>query len=117
MCGKMTGHWQEKEHRLGRERGQHTKKEVWDGDHFCWLSWRWCLPEKCKTENCKNIITGEAIERLPETAEGMKEVSCHKCHKKYLHEPKYATGDSRNLALMGKKLISLRNCLVWVLQK
>ena len=122
MCRKMTAHWQEKEHWLGRERGWHIKKEVWDGDRFCKLSWFWdpnavwCLPAKCKTENCKNVFNGEAIERLPATAEGLKEVSCQKCHKKFLHEPKYARGDPRNLALMGKKFISLRKCLVWVLQ-
>ena len=62
MCLKMTGHWQEKEHWLGRERGWHIKKEVWDGDRFCKLSWFWdpnavwCLPAKCKPENCKNVL-------------------------------------------------------------
>lgn len=110
MCRKMTGHWQEKEHWLGRERGWHIKKEVWDGDRFCELSWFWdpnavwCLPAKCKTENCKNIFTGKAIESLPATTEGLKEVSCQKCHKKFSHEPKYAKGDPRNLALIGKKI-------------
>lgn len=38
MCHKMTGHWREKEHWLGRERGWPIKREVWDGDRFCDLS-------------------------------------------------------------------------------
>ena len=111
MCRKMTGHWQEKEHWLGRERGWPVKKEIWDGDRFCELSWFWdpnavwCLPARCKTENCKNVFSGATIESLPESpsAEGLKEVSCQQCHGKFLHEPKYARGDPRNLALLGRK--------------
>ena len=41
MCRKMTSHWQEKEHWLRRERGWPVKKEIWDGDRFCELSWFW----------------------------------------------------------------------------
>ena len=43
------------------------KKQVWDGEGFCELSWFWdpnavwLLPAKFKTENCKNIITGKTI--------------------------------------------------------
>ena len=111
MCRKMTSHWQEKEHWLGRERGWPVKKEIWDGDRFCELSWFWdpntvwCLPARCKTENCKNVFSGATIESLPESpsAEGLKEVSCEQCHGKFLHEPKYARGDPRNLALLGRK--------------
>ena len=33
--------------------------------------------------DCKNVITGEAIEHLPATAEGLKEVSCQKCQKNF----------------------------------
>lgn len=106
MCRKMTGHWREKEHWLGRERG-------WQLSWFWDQNAVWCLPAKCKTENCKNIFTGKAIEGLPATTEGVKEVSCQKCDKKFSHEPKYARGDPRNLALIGKKLVSLTMCLVW----
>jgi len=52
--------------------------------------------------------------RLPATVEGLKEVFCQKCHKKFLHEPKYARGDLRNLALIGKTFVSLMMCLIWV---
>lgn len=48
---------------LARERKRMAhKKEVWDGDRFCKLSWFWdpnavwCLPAKCKPENCKNVL-------------------------------------------------------------
>ena len=110
MCRKMTGHWREKEHWLGREHGWPIKREVWDGDRFCELSWFWdpnavwCLPARCKTENCSNVISGKTIETLPESpaANGLKEVSCQHCHSKFLHEPKYARGDPRNLAFIGK---------------
>ena len=63
------------------------------------------MPARCKTENCKNVFSGATIESLPESpsAEGLKEVSCEQCHGKFLHEPKYARGDPRNLALLGRK--------------
>ena len=110
MCRKMTGHWREKEHWLGRERGWPIKREIWDGDRFCELSWFWdpnavwCLPARCKTKNCCNVISGKTIESLPESpaAEGLKEVFCQHCHSKFLHEPKYTRGDPRNLAFIGK---------------
>ncbi|KAK3718097.1 hypothetical protein QZH41_017201 [Actinostola sp. cb2023] len=108
MCYKMTAHWREKEHWLGRQTGWPLKREVWDGDRFCELSWfwdpnkAWCLPARCQTENCTNIISGKTIESLPESPnfEGSKEVSCKHCHSKFLHELQYARGDPRNLALI-----------------
>ena len=110
MCYKMTAHWREKEHWLNRERGWPLKRELWDGDRFCELSWfwdansMWCLPVRCKMENCTNIIGGSTIEAFPEspTLEGSKEIFCEECRSRFNHEPKYARGDPRNIALIGK---------------
>ena len=115
MCHKMTAHWREKEHWLGRNEGWHVKKELWDGDRFAELSWffestsEWCLPVRCKTQGCKNIISGDTIESLQETPNGMKEIICEECHSSFMFQPEYTTGDPRNVALIGKYIL----CITW----
>jgi len=52
-------------------------------------------------DKCKNIISGEVVESLPEIASGMKEVTCDECYNTFTFTPKYASGDPRNIALMG----------------
>ena len=108
MCQRITAHWREKEHWLRRDEGWPIKRDVWDGDRFCQISWffdpdsHWCLPVRCKMEGCSNIISGETAESLPELPDGTKEVVCDECHHSFSFTPSYASGDPRNIALMGK---------------
>jgi len=39
---------------------------------------------------------------LPELPDGTKEVVCDECHHSFSFTPSYASGDPRNIALMGK---------------
>ena len=64
MCAKMTAHWSDKDHWInGSDNGWGIKKEVWDGSRFSELSWfwnpdkSWCLPTRCNTEGCKNVLS------------------------------------------------------------
>lgn len=115
MCKRMTAHWREKEHWFRRDEGWHTKKELWDGDRFCAISWffdpecRWCLPVRCVVEGCNNIISGEIVESLPELPDGTKEITCDECHHSFTFAPTYTTGDPRNIALIGKGYSVLSN--------
>ena len=115
MCKQMTAHWREKEHWFRRDKGWHTKKELRDGDRFCAISCffypesRWCLPVRCAVEGCNNIISGETVESLPELPDGTKEVTCDECHHSFTFAPSYATGDPRNIALIGKSYSVLSN--------
>ena len=108
MCYKMSEHWREKQHWFKRTEGWHLKKELWDGDRFPELSWFfdcdsfWCLPVRCEMEQCDNIISPEIIESLPEITPGVKEVTCALCHHAFKFTPKNASGDPRNIALIGK---------------
>jgi hypothetical protein len=107
MCSKMTAHWKEKEHWFRRTEGWPLKKEVWDGDRFADLSWffdpesEWCLPVRCTTANCKNIISGEIVESSPEVDRARKEIVCDECYNVFDVTPTYVKGDPRNIALMG----------------
>lgn len=107
MCNKMTQHWKEKECWLQRTEGWHTKTELWDGDRFAELSWfwdpasTWTLPVRCKTQGCRNIISSEVVDSLPEIRSGIKEVTCNECHSSFSFQVKSAQGDPRNIALLG----------------
>ena len=107
MCHKMTAHWREKEHWLQRTEGWHTKAELWDGERFAELSWfwdpesTWTLPVRCKTNGCKNIISSDVVDSLPEVRDGIKEVTCDQCHTSFSFQVKSAQGDPRNIALLG----------------
>lgn len=108
MCQIITAHWREKEHWFRRDEGWHIRKELWDGDRFCEISWffdpesQWCLPVRCTKEGCSNIISGETVESLQELDDGRKEVTCDECHYSFTFVPSYASGDPRNIVLMGK---------------
>lgn len=108
MCQRITAHWREKEHWFRRDEGWHIRKELWDGDRFCEISWffdpesQWCLPVRCTKEGCSNIISGETVESLQELDDGRKEVTCDECHYSFTFTPSYASGDPRNIVLMGK---------------
>lgn len=107
MCNKMTAHWREKEHWLQTTEGWHTKTELWDGDRFAELSWfwdpesTWSLPVRCKTQGCRNIISSDVVDSLPEVRNGIKEVTCDQCHHSFSFQVKSAQGDPRNIALLG----------------
>ena len=62
----------------------------------------WCLPVRCTKEGCSNIISGETVESLQELDDGRKEVTCDECHYSFTFVPSYASGDPRNIVLMGK---------------
>ena len=107
MCNKMTQHWKEKERWLQRTEGWHAKTELWDGDRFAELSWfwdpasTWTLPVRCKTQGCRNIISSEVVDSLPEIRSGIKEVTCDECHSSFSFQVESAQGDPRNIALLG----------------
>ena len=68
----------------------------------------WCLPVRCSREGCNNI-SGETVESLQELDDGRKEVTCDECHHSFTFAPSYATGDPRNIALIGKSYSVLCN--------
>ena len=68
---------------------------------FCDPESHWCLPVRCAVEGYNNIGWGETVESLPELPDGTKEVTCHECHPSLTFAPSYATGDPRNIALIG----------------
>lgn len=109
MCNKMTQQWKEKEHWLQRTEGWHSKTELWDGDRFAELSWfwdpasTWTLPVRCTTQGCRNIISSEVVDSLPEVRSGIKEVTCDECHHLFSFQVKSAQGDPRNIALLGHR--------------
>lgn len=114
MCYKMTSHWREKDHWFQRNNGGwYVKKEVWDGSRFEELSWFfdkdscWCLPVRCQAENCKNIVSPETVQSLPQTDVTRKRIVCDECHNAFDFTLVYAHGDPRNIALIGKLLKSV----------
>ena len=108
MCYKLLSHWREKEHWLNRNEGWHTKKELWDGKRFAELSWfwdpntEWCLPVRCQYPGCCNIISAEIVLSADENEDGYREVRCDCCHSTFHVQAKYARGDPRNIAFVGK---------------
>ena len=109
MCSKMTAHWLEKEHWINRhDNGWEIKKEVWDGARFAEMAWfwnpdkRWCLPARCIKDGYKNVFSAEDIIQAPNQPDGMKELYCDCCCTRFVHHPKYANGDPRNIAYIGK---------------
>ena len=111
MCSKMTAHWLEKEHWInGNNDGWDIKKEVWDGARFAELSWFWdpnkiwCLPARCIKDGCKNVFSADDISQAPNQHDGSKELYCDCCCTRFIHYPKYANGDPRNIAYIGKRV-------------
>lgn len=108
MCEKMASHWMQKDHWMHERNDRtHTKNEVWDGSRFAELSWfwnpevEWLLPARCINQECNNIIGAASLEAIPNQPDGKKEIYCDQCCTKFLHEPKYAKGDPRNIAYIG----------------
>ena len=111
FCRKMTAHWVEKDRWLNAERGSAVKREIWDGDRFCELSWfwdpakKWILPTRCPT--CRSVVSSEIITNvLPtytiEEVEGTNvSLECPACYTKFSHCVNVTAGDPRNIALIG----------------
>lgn len=120
MCKQMTAHWREKEHWFRGDEGWRIKKELWDGDRFCAISWffdpesHWCLPVRCAVEGCDNIISGETIESVPELPDGTKEVTCDEFHHSFTFTSSYANEDPRNIASIGKSFSVLYKVATYV---
>ena len=117
MCAKMTAHWSEKEHWInGSDSGWEIKKEIWDGARFSKLSWfwdphkRWTLPARCIRDGCKNVFSAEDILQAPDQPDDSKELYCNCCYSRFVHCPKYANGDPRNIAYIGKLLYTNQGC-------
>lgn len=104
MCKKMMAHWREKDHWIEGEGANFTLKEIWDGERFNELSWfwkpdsEWMLPVKCKF--CTNIISVDEMKEYPQE-DGRYEITCPECGTRWKQTPSYATGDPRNIALIG----------------
>lgn len=104
MCKKMMAHWREKDHWIEGEGANFTLKEIWDGERFNELSWfwkpdsEWMLPVKCKF--CTNIISVDEMKECPQE-DGRYEITCPECGTRWEQTPSYATGDPRNIALIG----------------
>ena len=108
QCIKMTAHWNEKEHWLGVLGGWNPKKEIWDGKRFGEMSWfwdpnaKWTLP--CRCLQCSMIVSAATIDEAIShcwAAKSCVEIQCQECHHIFDHEPKFAHGDPRNIALIG----------------
>lgn len=104
MCKKMMAHWREKDHWIEGEGANFTLKEIWDGERFNELSWfwkpdsEWMFPVKCKF--CTNIISVDEMKECPQE-DGRYEITCPECGTRWKQTPSYATGDPRNIALIG----------------
>ena len=110
FCKKMTAHWIEKDRWLNVG-GSAIKREIWDGNQFCELSWfwdpekRWILPTRCpvcrsvvNSENMKDVMGAHSIESVQGTNVSLE---CPACYSKFPHVVDTATGDPRNIALIG----------------
>ena len=113
FCQKMTAHWQQKDRWLYQNsKNMQTSNEIWDGQRFCEVKWfwdpqeQWLLPVRCPC--CTEVISAEIIasftdEREEQETETMftVQINCPYCFTLFEHSPKYASGDPRNIALIG----------------
>ncbi len=109
FCVKMTAHWKHRSSWLGGHRSS-VMKETWDGSRFAELSWfwdpseRWLLPARCSF--CGRVISAEVLissEAMEESTDDTQNVwvECPHCYTQFEHNLKYASGDPRNIALIG----------------
>ena len=107
FCRKMTAHWTEKDHWLNSTQDGHTiRRELWDGSCFNELSWfwnphcEWTLPVCCPF--CKTVISAITVDEVVSRCSSNSiELQCSECHTRFDHEKQKATGDPRNIALIG----------------
>lgn len=104
MCEKMLAHWFNREAWISGVGPNFELSEVWDGSRFNELPWfwnpdkEWVLPYKCNC--CGNVISVEQIEAFPEK-DGVYTIQCEECGDRADHQPKFAQGEPRNIALIG----------------
>ena len=113
FCRKMTAHWAEKDRWLNADKGSTVKREIWDGDRFCELSWfwdpvkKWILPTCCPS--CRSVLSSDIIKDVLdlhtytiEEVQGTNvSLECPACYTKFSHSVTITTGDPRNIALIG----------------
>lgn len=106
MCEKMMGHWKEKEHWISGVGSFFSYKEIWDGSRFNELKWfwdptcEWMLPVRCNF--CAAVISTDEIQSSSHNEEdGSYSVQCEECGTRVRHQPQYARGEPRNIALIG----------------
>ena len=106
FCRKMTAHWRHRESWLyGSSCG--FLSEIWDGKRFAELSWfwdpnkQWLLPVKCII--CSGVISAEIISSRQHDIDQTLPIviECPHCYAQFEHSPQYASGDPRNIALIG----------------
>uniref|UniRef100_A0A7M5XBD8 Uncharacterized protein n=1 Tax=Clytia hemisphaerica TaxID=252671 RepID=A0A7M5XBD8_9CNID len=101
---KMLGHWQNKDAWLGKDGVTYPIDEIWDGYRFKQLQWfwdpnsRWPLPHMCS--NCQNFINLMDI-GIQSDDETEVNVDCYHCDHRQTIQPKFASGDPRNLGFIG----------------
>lgn len=110
FCQKMTTHWLQKDRwfSTGPQVRFPQFCEIWDGHRFSELKWfwdpeqQWLLPVRCSF--CKKVINSSKIasslHRIPPSMSEIN-IECTHCYRSFMHTPRYARGDPRNLALIG----------------
>ena len=111
MCSDMLDHWREKDHwfytyERGQTQGWPIKKELWDGTRFSEYSWffdkemEWLKPAICP--HCKDlkqttVISASEVALCDVLEDDTVDIICPHCRNVFKHEPKYASGDPRNI--------------------
>ena len=106
----MTAHWLQEErwlHSTNASPNIHPLSEIWDGKKFAELSWfwnhgkQWLLPVGC--DSCNQVIsTKEITSAMQGLTVPTSELSiiCPHCFSAFNVSPRYANGDTRNLAVI-----------------
>ena len=104
----MTAHWEQRDHWLNGENERDSFSEIWDGKKFSELKWfwdreeYWLLPVRCPW--CAEVISAAHISTSMTEAASSNActIRCpYCCYTAFPHQVKYATGDPRNIALVG----------------
>ena len=105
MCRKLIQHWEDRDQWLGVMEST-ISSELWHGERFKQLSWfwdpssRWILP--CRCTFCRAVIEPATIlAHIDDATSGTVEIVCGDCREPNEIQPVYATGDPRNIALIG----------------
>ncbi len=108
FCEKMTAHWRHRDRWLHGSSGE-SLGEIWDGTRFAELSWfwdpdeQWILPVRCTF--CSAVVSGDvisvAVEHDSHPTLTDIQIECPHCYTRFDHSPQYASGDPRNIALIG----------------
>ena len=100
MCEKMLCHWKNKVQWLNLVDPTFPLNEIWDGYRFKELSWfwdpnkSWVIPQKCSKCHFYNQLKDVQTD-------GEFMMTCTQCGEKEIIKPEFATGDPRNIGLIG----------------